>query len=355
LLIAVGCGVARAETLDASVQRRLREATFEVVQGKPETDPLTYEKPLPLDLLPYAERTAKFRPVGTAFAIGHGRFVTAAHVIAVGCGSQNGPMALRDENGKIYGIDRIIKYSSVEDYAVFTVADAPRVSALDPRDRPAINDPVFAVGNAYGEGIVIRDGLYTSDTPEEREGRWKWLRFSAAASPGNSGGPLVDRKGRVVGVVLRKSPNENLNVAVAIEQVLKGSEEWAVFEDRSAYRFPTMLASDETLTQERFSLPRPIADFYTAMQGALKDAVGKIRAQYQTQHGARMFPSGPDSEPLFTRYSCPAFPAQSRSAATGNGACRTRSRSAPNSSKTALWRALLFRAPGSSACECQTT
>jgi hypothetical protein len=69
-------------------------------------------------------------------------------------------------------------------------------------------------GNALGEGIIIRDGLYTSDTPEEREGRWKWIRFSAAASPGNSGGPLVDRKGRVIGVVLRKSPSENLNVAV---------------------------------------------------------------------------------------------------------------------------------------------
>jgi S1-C subfamily serine protease len=41
-------------------------------------------------------------------------------------------------------------------------------------------------------------------TPEARYGNWKWLRFSAAASPGNSGGPLLDSKGNVIGIVLRR-------------------------------------------------------------------------------------------------------------------------------------------------------
>jgi serine protease Do len=308
VLWSMAFSAARGETLDSSVQRRLREGTFEVVLGKPATDPLSYEKPLPLDLLPFAERTGKYRPIGTAFAIGHGRFVTAAHVIAAGCGSQFSPIALRDEGGKIYLVDRILKYSEAEDYAVFTVNDSPRVTALETHDRPAINDPVFAVGNAYGEGIVIRDGLYTSDTPEEREGRWKWLRFSAAASPGNSGGPLVDRRGRVIGVVLRKSPNENLNVAVAIDQVLKGGEEWATFEARFAYRFPMMRASDATDTSERFSLPKPIAEFYASAQKATKDALDKARAQYQAQHGARMFPHGADSQPVLHSLFVAAFP-----------------------------------------------
>src|ERR1700689_4954538 len=176
LLWGGGFGPPFGESLDSSVHKHLREATFEVVLGKPETDPLSYEKPLPLDLLPFAERTGKYRPIGTAFAIGHGRLVRAPHGVAAGCGSQFSPIALRDDGGKIYLVDRILKYSEAEDYAVFTVKDSPRVNALDTQDRPAINEPVFAVGNAYGEGIVIRDGLYTSDTPEEREGRWKWLR-----------------------------------------------------------------------------------------------------------------------------------------------------------------------------------
>jgi len=308
MLCTTALNCASGETLGGSVQRHLREATFEVVLGKPDADPLSYEKPLPLELLPFAERTGKYKSVGTAFAIGHGRFVTAAHVIAVGTGSQFSPIAIRDEAGKVYLVDRILKYSEPEDYAVFTVTDAPRVTGLDTHDRPALNDAVYAVGNAYGEGIVIRDGLYTSDTPEERQGRWKWLRFSAAASPGNSGGPLVDGRGRVIGVVLRKSPNENLNVAVAIDQVLKGSEEWATFETRFAYRFPMMRASDPTDTAERFSLPKPIAEFYAACQATVKDTLDKVHSEYKNQHGARMFPNGADSQPLlFSLYASP-FP-----------------------------------------------
>jgi serine protease Do len=308
LLMALAWSSASGDVLDGSVQRRLRDATFEVVYEKPTADPLTYEKDLPLELLPYAERTGKYQPVGTAFAIGHGRFVTAAHVIAASAGSQNRPPALRDQSGKIYAIDEIVKYSGAEDYAVFTVKDAARVTPLDSYERPSLNEPVYAVGNAFGEGIVIRDGLYTSDTPEEREGRWKWLRFSAAASPGNSGGPLVDQKGRVIGVVLRKSPNENLNVAVAIGQVLKGSEEWAILEGRSAYRFSLMRATDSIDTAERFSLPKPILEFYAALWSATKDAVDKMRAQYQTQHGARMFPHGADSQPILYSVYVSGFP-----------------------------------------------
>src|SRR5277367_7204375 len=105
MLCTTALNCASGETLGGSVQRHLREATFEVVLGKPDADPLSYEKPLPLELLPFAERTGKYKSVGTAFAIGHGRFVTAAHVIAVGTGSQFSPIAIRDEAGKVYLVD----------------------------------------------------------------------------------------------------------------------------------------------------------------------------------------------------------------------------------------------------------
>jgi S1-C subfamily serine protease len=150
------------------------------------------------------------------------RFVSAARVISAGHGSQYGPLCLRNAAGTTYRIDKIIKYSNSEDYVVFSVLAAPVVVPLETRSRPPLNTPVFAVGNALGEGVVVRDGLYTSDTPEELEGRWQWLRFSAAASPGNSGGPLIDRNGKVVGVVVRKSPNENLNFASAANRHARG-------------------------------------------------------------------------------------------------------------------------------------
>jgi serine protease Do len=302
-----GCATATAATLAPGVQQKLSGATFEVVLAKPASDPLTYEKPLPLELIPYRERTDKFQSIGTAFAIGPNRFVSAAHVIVAGNGSQYGPLALRNAAGTTYRIDKIIKYSSSEDYVVFSVLAAPIVVPLETRARPPLNTPVFAVGNAFGEGVVVRDGLYTSDTPEELDGRWQWLRFSAAASPGNSGGPLIDRNGKVVGVVLRKSPNENLNFALAIGQVLDGSEESGIVEVRSTYRTMVMKAADSVSLKEKIALPKTLDEFYATTHQIGADWVTKIHSDFMKNHADAMFPFG-NSEQLLTSVYAEAFP-----------------------------------------------
>jgi len=307
LMASLGCATAAAATLAPGVQEKLSSATFEVVLAKPLSDPLTYEKPLPLELIPYRERTDKFRSIGTAFAIGPNRFVSAAHVINAGNGSQYGPLALRDASGKTYRVDKIIKYSSSEDYAVFSVINAPAVVTLPTRSRPPLNTPVFAVGNALGDGVVVRDGLYTSDTPEERDGRWQWLRFSAAASPGNSGGPLIDRNGKVVGVVLRKSPNENLNFALAIGQVLDGDENSASLETRSSYRIAVMKATDTVDLAEKIALPKTLDEFYASTHEVAANWSAKAHADFMKNHAAEIFPSG-NSEQLLTTVYAEAFP-----------------------------------------------
>jgi hypothetical protein len=297
LLGAWGSG-ADAASLTPIARERLNAATFEVVLRRPEIDPLTYEKPLPLDLLPFTERTDKYRSIGTAFLIGPNQFVSAAHVISAGAGSQYGPAALRDASGKTYPIKDILKYSSSQDFVVFTVTNPPAAIPLETRDRPTINDAVFAVGNAFGEGVVARDGLYTSDTPEELDGKWKWLRFSAAASPGNSGGPLVDRNGKVIGVVLRKSPSENLNFAVAISQVLEGSTEKASIVSRNVYRLMVANASDAVRIDESFPLPLPIDGFYNQLLKTMQKSIAGNHAAFVKAHGASIFPHGDHSVQL---------------------------------------------------------
>jgi hypothetical protein len=143
LIASLGFVTATAATLAPGVQQKLSSATFEVVLAKPVSDPLTYEKPLPLELIPYRERTDNFQSIGTAFAIGPNRFVSAAHVISAGNGSQYGPLALRNAAGTTYRVDKIFKYSSHEDYAVFSVLNAPVVVPLEIRSRPPLNTPVL--------------------------------------------------------------------------------------------------------------------------------------------------------------------------------------------------------------------
>src|SRR5690606_18074656 len=107
--------------ISAELMRSIRAATFEVVLKKPEDDPLQYDRPPPLELLPFAQRNDKYQPIGTAFAIGPGRFVTAAHVTGAASGSLLGIPALRDAQGNIHPIDRVTRFSLHEDFIVFTV------------------------------------------------------------------------------------------------------------------------------------------------------------------------------------------------------------------------------------------
>jgi hypothetical protein len=282
---------AAAAALTAELQKQVRAATFEIVIRKPTTDTVTYEKPLPLELIPYTERTDAYWPVGTAFAIGPNTFVTAAHVIVLGVGSQFGVPGIRDGNGNVYPVDRVLKFALHEDLVVFTVSGAPVVKPFQTSATPAIDATVFAVGNALGEGVVIRDGLLTSLTPEAQDGKWKWLRFSAAASPGNSGGPLLDARGRVVGVVTAKSPNENLNYALPIEQVLQASDKQAVFGTRESFGIPRLLQG--TVVTEfngGFPLPQPYPEFAHQFRTAYLEYVRAAQAKLVAAESERLFP-----------------------------------------------------------------
>lgn len=287
---------AHAASLDPAVLPKIQAATFEVVAAKPLNDPLTYEKPLPLELLPFQERNDKYFSIGTAFAIGNNRYVTAGHVLQIGIGSLWGPPALRDAGGNVYAIDKIEKYSLQEDFVVFSLVKQPaNAAALEVNTSPALNAVVYAVGNALGTGVVIRDGLYTSDTPEDQDGRWKWMRFSAAASPGNSGGPLLDKDGKLIGIVLMKSANENLNFALPIGLILKAPDHLAVMDQRVPYQLDIFDTTQNSILKEQFALPLSFADFsaaYTKRLNAYTDAQIKLLLGKEPD---KLFPRGDGS------------------------------------------------------------
>ncbi len=295
------CAIANghAASLDPAVLPKIQAATFEVVAAKPLHDPLTYEKPLPLELLPYQERNDKYHSIGTAFALGNNRYVTAAHVLLIGINSLWGEPALRDASGRVYAIDKVEKFSLQQDFVVFTLAERPvSAAALDINSKPALNEVVYAVGNALGTGVVIRDGLYTSDTPEEQDGRWKWMRFSAAASPGNSGGPLLDTNGKLIGIVLMKSANENLNYALPIQEILAAPDGQAVMDARGAYQLDLFDARQNGTFKAQFKLPLNLAAFYREYQKHFNAFSDEQLGALLAKESPNLFPNGQGSAKL---------------------------------------------------------
>jgi hypothetical protein len=299
----VGLVAFAAEALPAESQlppetlKAVRSATYEVVLKKPEKDDLQYERPLPLDQLPFSQRNDKYESIGTAFAIGRGRFVTAAHVTNVANASLWGVPAIRDEHGHVYPLDKVLKYSLHEDFIVFTAAGAPAVAPLPTSTTYAFDSPVHAVGNALGQGIVARDGTLTSETPEDQDGRWKWLRFSAAASPGNSGGPLLDAQGRVIGIIARKSQNENLNYALPIALVLEAPDK-ATMDVRYTVALPFLVRTKQALLKATFDLPLPFAEFDRRYLSIVNQQGEDAEQQLLKESSGDLFPRGRSAKVL---------------------------------------------------------
>ena len=95
------------------------------------------------------------------------------------------------------------------DIAVLTPAALPNLIVPATIGSPSamrVGDEVFAVGNPLGlvgslsAGVV--SGFDRESTPPGKEEPLRGLiQFDAAVNPGNSGGPLLNRRGQVVGIV----------------------------------------------------------------------------------------------------------------------------------------------------------
>jgi len=68
-------------------------------------------------------------------------------------------------------------------------------------DAPSVGAAVYVVGNP---GIVrwsVTKGIVISDIPREGWPAGRWLQTDATVAPGNSGGPMYDADGNVIGIV----------------------------------------------------------------------------------------------------------------------------------------------------------
>jgi len=87
-----------------------------------------------------------------------------------------------------------------DDLAVIHVAQHMRVLTPAPQ-RPKLGTTVMAVGSPLGLDGTISIGVVSG---YRSLGGSNYLQFTAAISPGNSGGPVIDARGRVVAIASAK-------------------------------------------------------------------------------------------------------------------------------------------------------
>jgi serine protease Do len=108
----------------------------------------------------------------------------------------------------------IVRRDRKNDLALVRVAGSPQGAPVlwqkARAAKPRVGDRLVLAGSPYGLGGTITTGIVSRVTR-------RMIQTDAAANPGNSGGPAIDRHGRVVGVLLAGG-GENINFAVRIDR-----------------------------------------------------------------------------------------------------------------------------------------
>jgi serine protease Do len=76
---------------------------------------------------------------------------------------------------------------------------SPRPLVIAEQDEVRVGDMVFAIGNPLGLERTVTQGIVSSTT--RTIGHLRFIQTDAAVNPGNSGGPLFNARGEVVGIV----------------------------------------------------------------------------------------------------------------------------------------------------------
>jgi putative serine protease PepD len=144
--------------------------------------------------------------VGSAFVVassgGRTHLLTNYHVVVDGWGDVVTDPRVTHGDGTLVG--EVVSTSPHHDLAVIEVPGTfPALTWA--AERPRVGDSVMALGSPLGFGGSVSSGIVSAFRTEEG---LEYVQFSAPVSPGNSGGPVVDRTGAVVGVTVAKIVEE---------------------------------------------------------------------------------------------------------------------------------------------------
>lgn len=153
--------------------------------------------------------------LGTGFFIDNGVLVTNFHVIE---GSSSIQINMNDN--KVYEVEKVLGYDKTKDIAVLKVNSTKNAYLTVSGRGIYTGDTIYALGSSEGLTGTFSSGIVSSASRTIE--KTNYIQISAPISQGNSGGPLLNIYGEVVGInTMGYKEGENLNFAVNIAELKK--------------------------------------------------------------------------------------------------------------------------------------
>lgn len=141
-------------------------------------------------------RTPERRGSGSGFVIGeNGRILTNAHVVKDADRITVTLSDNREFRAKVLGLDERTDIALLE-----IEAKGLPVVRLGDSDAVEVGEWVLAIGAPFGMSYTATQGIVSATGRELRETYVPFIQTDAAVNPGNSGGPLFNARGEVIGV-----------------------------------------------------------------------------------------------------------------------------------------------------------
>ncbi len=150
--------------------------------------------------------------LGSCFVYESDKIITNYHVIE---GAHSAIVTFGED---VYDIETVLAYDTTIDVAVLKVANADLAPGTLCEKDHSVGETVYAFGSSQGLTATFSDGMITTSN-REIDGVHH-VQHDAPISSGNSGGPLINIYGEIVGInTWTLLDSQNLNFAIHISEL----------------------------------------------------------------------------------------------------------------------------------------
>ena len=166
-------------------------------------------------------RIDAYDKAGHRYSLGSGFFISNDGKIATNYHVINGAYSLKVtlySDNTTHSVTKVLGYNKTEDVAIIQIEKQSTPFLEISTDEPKTGDTVYTLGSPMGVTDIFSVGIVSN--PSLKVSGIDCIAMTAPISTGNSGGPLINSLGQVVGInTMTITDAQNLNFAIKAKQI----------------------------------------------------------------------------------------------------------------------------------------